>query len=448
MGLGQPLALNAQFKRLAAAALIVFGFAAALAAFSVGFTGALSRSLADPASAPRLRAAALSQLDETLGYGGFLGVYRVFLFTASPMQAGELRRLASDADADVATFSRAAVATADHDYAASLQRQIAPFQRAAADAAAASQTAGAPIPAEQLDRNYAALKKTIADAADETNFARVDDLSAALSWAQAMAVGGLTALAATLLGLSWFLREYLLAPLAHLRRSISAAATGEVGSLWGIDRPDEIGALARSAERLRLREHAQMAAPIPRLHLDIVHSLAKGAATLEADIARVAAMGAAATRRIEEACLATSNASHATIEAAELARQSSFRLEQSAEALKSAPAQRHDADDAESIAARLFIVPSEQPGPATKISESAGIIRFPRAAFEEDDASVVLDALAGGLSKLENFARERRDIREDQQVSLTAAILQAVDRMNAIVYAMADSDDVVLRAAE
>jgi HAMP domain-containing protein len=322
MSLEHSLTLNAQLKRIAATGLIVLGLAAAVGAFSIGFTGALTQSLADPASAPRMRAAALGELDETLGYGGFLGVYRAFLVTASPMQAAKLRRLADDADASVAAFFRAGMSTADHDYAASLQRQIAPFQRASADAAAAMQTAGDRIAIEQLDRNYAALKKTIAAAADEANFARIDDLAEALTWAQATAVGGLAALAATLFALAWFLREHLIVPLSRLRRSVNDAAAGRSDTLWGIDRHDEIGAVARAAERLRQRAQADADKTVPRLHLDIMRRLAEGAVTLQADISNAAVNNSQARIRIEQAGLRAAEASHAAMEAAELVRQS------------------------------------------------------------------------------------------------------------------------------
>ncbi|HXJ02967.1 MAG TPA: hypothetical protein VNH44_17240 [Micropepsaceae bacterium] len=448
MMMGPSVALSAQLKRIVAASFIMLGLAAAAAAFAIGFTGALTQSLADPASAPRLRTAALTRLDEDLGYGGFLGAYHTFLLTGGRAEAADLRRLADDADASIAVFARASLSTTDRDYASSLRRLIAPFHRAAIFADGGAQTAVAPVTAARLDRDYATLKQTIAAAAEEAAFARISDLTDALMWSEASSVGALAALVAVLLVLAWFLREHLMAPLSRLRRSLNAAAAGGSEELWGIGRSDEIGAVARAAERLRERTQVQMAAPIPQLHLDIVHSLAKGAVTLEADIAKAAAASAEARLRIEEASLAVANASHAALEAANLARESALRLaEPIAENLNPASGPSHTGVDApEAVVVRLS--GSAPHARVLEISDTPGVIRFPKAAFEDDDTSTVMDALAGGLDRLEVFACERHAIREDQRVALTAALLQAVDRLNAVTYAMADTDQDVIRAAE
>jgi len=451
MGMGQAVALSAQWKRILAASFIMLGLAAAAAAFAIGFTGALTQSLADPASAPRLRAAALERLDESLGYGGYLGAYRAFLLTAGANDAAELRRLADEADASVEAFSRAGVSLANGDYASSLRRLAEPFQRTAILAGGPSQTkAGLPAP-ERLERNYAALKRTIAAAAEEAIFARIDDLTDALVWSETIGVTGLLALAAVLFAAAWYLREHLIAPLVRLRRSLSAAAAGAAEPVWGIERPDDIGAVARAAERLRERIQAQTEGSVPRLHLDIMERLAKGAVTLEADLSKASATNAEARRRIEEASLAAAHASHAAMEAANLARQNTLHLiERSEERRSNARDRPSDIFDAPIPVAPVPepVARLEQVWPPERLYETAGVIRFPKAAFEDDDAAMVLDALSGGLARLETFARERRSIREDQQVTMTAALLQAVDRLNALTYAMADTDRAVIRAAE
>jgi hypothetical protein len=59
----------------------------------------------------------------------------------------------------------------------------------------------------------------------------------------------------------------------------------------------------------------------------------------------------------------------------------------------------------------------------------------------DGDAAAVLDSLAGGLEGLERFARERRTMADDQLVTLTAALLQAVDRLNTVAHAISGSAD-------
>ena len=56
--------------------------------------------------------------------------------------------------------------------------------------------------------------------------------------------------------------------------------------------------------------------------------------------------------------------------------------------------------------------------------------------------------VAGGLAALENFARQRPALASDQLVALTAALLQAVERLNAVARSIADpSDQTAVRAS-
>src|SRR5262245_11760431 len=121
MKLGNAVTLRAQFKRIVAASLVVLGLAAAAAAFATGFNNALLHNLADPASAPRLRMAALGRLDDSLGHDGFLRTYAAFLLTRDAGQAAELRRFSDDAEASIALYARAAIGDADRQYAQRLR---------------------------------------------------------------------------------------------------------------------------------------------------------------------------------------------------------------------------------------------------------------------------------------------------------------------------------------
>ena len=261
------VALSAHFKAVIAASFLSLTVAAAAAAFAIGFTGALNRGLSDPNSIAIVRLAALQRLDKAAGHDGFLKVYQAFLAAGDRTQQGELRRLADDADISLSLLDRASANERDRNTAASLRRLEAPFRRAALFAAGTTGVAAGLVPSAQLESDYSALTEAIAGAAEGVNIARIADLTQALVWAQATSVGTLSLLSIVLFALAWFLRERLMAPLEALRHSVTAAAGGAISDpLWGVGRKDEIGAIARAAERLRRTAAASHSARVlPRL---------------------------------------------------------------------------------------------------------------------------------------------------------------------------------------
>ena len=444
MSFTTAVTLRAQFKRIVAASLVTLALAAAAAAFAIGFNNALLHNLADPASAPRLRSTALARLDESLGYAGFLPAYAAFLSTRNARDASDLRRLADDAEASLALYARAAVGPAAREYAQTLKSLEAPFRRATLFASGPS-TAWELAPAERLERDYAAIKQIILAADEEANFARADGLATALLWAEAISVVALVAMGALLLSIAWFMRERMIAPLARLRRAIATTGKGARGEpLWGVARGDEIGALARAADKLRERAEHGAADAVPRAHLQLLERLAKGASKLEADLAQSAAASAQAQDRIEAASLRAAKASEAAIEAARLARQGAARLAQHTDDLsRSARRQSRNAVDALIGAVDQLSRAASRWEAETELqdySQSAPVL-------DDADTAAVLDNLAGGLDALERFAHERRSLGDDQLLMLTAALLQAMERLNTVAHRITDGDRAI-RAAE
>jgi hypothetical protein len=237
------------------------------------------------------------------------------------------------------------------------------------------------------------------------------------------------------------LRERLIGPLENLRRSVAAAAAGAVSEpLWGVERKDEIGAVARAADRLRQAAPSQASTILPQTPLAVMERLAQSAVRLESTLAKMATATSHARLRIEQAGLRAAKASHAAIEAAGLARNGAQRVvEQTEVRMDAARHQSRAAIDAlvaavaqlSHAAARL-----EQPEPHDDQAASVS-----RPELEDADAAAVLDSLAGGLDALERFARERRTMADDQLVTLTAALLQAVDRLNSVAQAISASAD-------
>lgn len=437
------VALGAHFKNVIAASFLTLTLAAAAAAFAIGFTGALNQSLADPDSAPIVRTAALQRLDKALGYDGFLRTYGAFLAAGDRAQGAELRRLAEGADISLSLFARASTNERDRDTAASLRGLEAPFRRAALFAAGTASGADGLVPSAQLESDYSALKDRIAAAAEDANIERIDGLAEALVWAQGTSVGALSLLAMVLFALAWFLRERLIAPLEALRHSVKAAAGGAISDpLWGLERTDEIGAIARAADKLRQAAAASYTARIlPRLHMELIERLAKGAARLESDLAKTATATNHARLRIEHAGLRAAKAGHTALEAAELARSGLARAAERGEGKMDAATRQPRAviDTLVAAVARLSDAATRLERRATH--EHAKLPEAAHTPPEDGDAAAVLETLAGGLAALENFARQRPALASDQLVALTAALLQAIERLNAVAHSVADSSD-------
>jgi hypothetical protein len=141
--------------------------------------------------------------------------------------------------------------------------------------------------------------------------------------------------------------------------------------------------------------------------------------------------------RIEHAGLRAAKAGHAALEATEIARSG---LARSAELGEAVPRQsRAVIDTLVAAVARLSDA-------ATRLERQTAVehAKSPEGnhtPLEEGDAAGVMETLAGGLAALENFARQRPALASDQLVALTAALVQAIERLNAVAYSIADSSD-------
>jgi HAMP domain-containing protein len=437
------VALSAHFKAVIAASFLSLTVAAAAAAFAIGFAGALNRGLSDPNSIAIVRLAALQRLDKAAGHDGFLKVYQAFLAAGDRTQQGELRRLADDADISLSLLDRASANERDRNTAASLRRLEAPFRRAALFAAGTTGVAAGLVPSAQLESDYSVLKEAIAGAAEGVNIARITDVTQALVWAQVTSVGTLSLLSIVLFALAWFLRERLMAPLEALRHSVTAAAGGAISDpLWGLGRKDEIGAIARAADRLRRTATASHSARVlPRLHMELIERLARGAARLESDLAKAAMATNHARLRIEHAGQRAAKAGHAAIEAAQLARSGIARAAERSEGkMDAVPRQARAVIDA------LVAAVARLSDAATRLERQTAVERAKspednQPPLQDVDATGVMEALAGGLAALENFARQRPALASDQHVALCSALLRAIERLNAVAHSIADSSD-------
>lgn len=323
---------------LVAAIVILIGIGAA-AAFGVGFSSALEQGLSNPASAPALRVAAAERLRDVLGYDGFLKSYR------EGAEASVIAARVREANTAIRAFMSASETEADAADAKAMAAYVAVFERAVRD-----RMSGTPSPdPSALERTYVALKSNIADAITRANLRRIETLGHAFSIAQTLAVLALIALSLTLFGLAWYIRTRLLGPLRALRLSAEKAADGGLfRHLWGIERGDEIGALARAANRLRRQlafeaheaaspageirsvlenrpYHAALAAPGQSPEVTAI------ANRLEAGLASIVAVVGEAKSQIESASRDAALASKTAVEAAKLARTGAEQMTERAE---------------------------------------------------------------------------------------------------------------------
>jgi len=290
------------------------------------------------------------------------------------------------------------------------------------------------------------LYRRLADPVDGAGPVRVHELVQALAWTQAISVGALSLTSGVLFGLAWYLRQRLIAPLENLRRALKAAAAGATAAaLCGIERKDEIGAVARAAEKLRQAADIHAARTAPQLHLDVLERLAKSAGRLESDLSKVATATSHARLRIEQAGLRAARASHAAIEAAALARDGATRMaHQTQERMDGMRQQsRTVIDSLVETVARL----SDAAAQLERRTSDAS--RHTRSDLGGSDPAAVLEELACGLDAIERFARDRPALANDQLVALSAALLKAVERLNRIADTMPElAGDRAIRAAE
>lgn len=278
-----------------------------------------------------------------------------------------------------------------------------------------------------------------------------------LIWAEAAAVAALFLLACALFAFAWYLRQHVTLPMENVRRSLNGAATGDISAhILGIERKDEVGALARAAERFR---QAVVSGADHRFY-DVSERLKLSADRLEADLARMAAAAREAQMRVEESSARAARASHVATEAAGLARDGAVRIVQKAEdSVGTIGLQARLAVDALTRAVtriagatpRLdpFTLPESRSEGALVHADSRPVLLLTGTGeLRPESGDAILEDLIGDLDALERFARGRKTIASEQAVALTVSLVEAIDRLNAVADQIsAAADESPIRAA-
>ncbi|ACI99064.1 HAMP domain-containing protein [Rhodospirillum centenum] len=233
---------------LALAAVLGGGGILAAGAFNLARFGQVSASLAALPADTAAKEASLESFRERLGQSGFLQSLWLYQSSRAAEPRAAMDAALDSAERDLRAFESRRLDASETALARDLRKLLEGYRQAlAAGPEALAGPAGTLLAlrhAELADRIAAFHGEREAEAA-----ARLTPLAMQGFWLglAAAAVAVLLALALLLL-----LRVRVLAPLAELRRSVEALSRGDWrGGLWGTERTDEFGALARSLEGFR-----------------------------------------------------------------------------------------------------------------------------------------------------------------------------------------------------
>ena len=295
---------------ISVAALLILG-----AAYFIGYVGQLQRELSSPESSSALIESASASIETSLGHNGFLKSYRAYLLGDAAAHAGMVRQSA-EASASARALDRLEGGIAASREIGAITGVFAEVVAIAPDAPPAglrgvSDDATKSLPSvAQLEANYQTLTATLDRLRQSERASTLQALGRLLDRSQvlllvvlALLVGGLTLVA-------WLMRSRVIHPLQVLERSLASAAEGALAPrIWGTDRTDEIGNLARAGEALR-RNLAELPAlktmaTKGQIHLTldgpgvVVFEALTKQVNAAADALQIASGKASATQRIE-----------------------------------------------------------------------------------------------------------------------------------------------------
>jgi archaellum component FlaC len=104
----------------------------------------------------------------------------------------------------------------------------------------------------QLEASYLALRTALDRLAVADQDRQLGGVASALNWSQGLLIAALFVLVVGLLIVAGLLQLGIIQPLKSLERSLASVGDGAVTQkVWGTERADEFGAIARAGERLR-----------------------------------------------------------------------------------------------------------------------------------------------------------------------------------------------------
>jgi len=240
-----------------AAALVVGG------SYYVGFVGEVQRGLNDPQAGSQLAVAKIAQIEQTLGYQGYLRAYRTFRLTGDigareqmtqrSMEASRtldvLRTLLQGSPA--ARLALADIAAVVEEFAR-VARSAPETSSAALRGTASMEAIDAMPQVPQLEATYLTLRTGLERLRTQTSAYQMGSIAWALTWSQMLIICAFATLVLGLIAAAGLLQIGITQPLKLLTWSLRSIGNGRVNQpVWGTDRTDEIGEMARAGEKLR-----------------------------------------------------------------------------------------------------------------------------------------------------------------------------------------------------
>ena len=237
---------------LAAAALVLGG------AYFAGYISELQRDLNDP-SLRRQAVQQIGSIETALGYDGFLKAYRNYRLTGDAAAPSQLNRKAADANVAIEQLQK--IYASDAGATEALREahavtetfvqiaRIAPQMGPVALRGTAAMDALSTLPqTPQLETAYLSLRSALDRLKQAEQAHQLGGIAAVLSWSQMLILGALASLVTGLLVVAGLLHLGIINPLKLLERSLVSLGDGNVGQrVWGTERKDEIGEVARAA---------------------------------------------------------------------------------------------------------------------------------------------------------------------------------------------------------
>ncbi len=250
-------------RAFAAAAALVAVILIVGGSYFIGFVSEVQRGLSDPASASLQAATKIGAVEQTLGYAGFLKAYRTYRVTGDIAMREQMTRHAMESArtldslrkfyADTPAANRALNDAASVIEAFAEVARTAPELGRAALRGSDSMDALETLPQiPQLEATYLTLRTALERLRSQTQAHQMGGVAWALSWSQMLIVAALALLVIGLLAAAGLLQLGITQPLKSLERSLASVGDGQVTQpVWGTERTDEIGTLARAGEKLR-----------------------------------------------------------------------------------------------------------------------------------------------------------------------------------------------------
>ena len=232
-------------------------------AFFVGYISELQRDLNDPSSLRTQAAAHFAALEKSLGYSGFLKAYRNYRLTGEAALRLQLSRNTLEAAHAInglkAVYANNPAAAEALREASAISETFAHIARTAPETGSVALRGTAAMDAlsslpqsPQLEATYVSLRTAL----DRLRQAELDHqlggAASALNWSQMLIVATIGSLVLGLLVVAGLLQLGIIQPLKSLERSLTSVGDGAISQkIWGIDRPDEFGAIARAGDKVR-----------------------------------------------------------------------------------------------------------------------------------------------------------------------------------------------------